>query len=399
MLEGLTDQEKNSLFRASMICVAIFFADASHSLVIPIFPTFAQGLGASLTMIGLYGSMIGIAMVLLSMPIGSISDRVGRRKVLIMGFVLMVTVPLLYIIASSPIHLLFARLLLGVSMGSTFGLGFVWVSEEALGKFRGIAQGLYMTAMGIGFTVGPIVGGYASAFWGFSAAFIASSLLGAFGLFALLLIKGETPQTKIRVKEVKLRETLADPQVLAAGLSNFINTLMYLALSTFFPLYGLVIGLTSAEVGLGFTVRGLFSTIIRFPATAASKGRITFWLLIVGLAAQAITIALLASNLQLNILLILLAIQGAMYGVSLTAGNVYVATEAPPERRGAAMGVYQSFSNASTVVCPLILGGLAELYNVSTPLQVAAVASIAGVALCILLSRRKFETTQGSRAT
>jgi MFS family permease len=137
MLEGLTDQEKNSLFRASMICVAIFFADASHSLVIPIFPTFAQGLGASLTMIGLYGSMVGIAMVLLSMPIGSISDRVGRRKVLIMGFVLMVTVPLLYIIASSPIHLLFARLLLGVSMGSTFGLGFVWVSEEALGKFRG----------------------------------------------------------------------------------------------------------------------------------------------------------------------------------------------------------------------------------------------------------------------
>jgi MFS family permease len=253
--------------------------------------------------------------------------------------------------------------------------------------------------MGIGFTVGPIVGGYASAFWGFNAAFIASSLLGAFGLFALLLIKGETPQTKIRVKEVKLRETLADPQVLAAGLSNFINTLMYLALSTFFPLYGLVIGLTSAEVGLGFTVRGLFSTIIRFPARAASKGRITFWLLIVGLVAQAITIALLASNLQLNILLVLLAIQGAMYGVSLTAGNVYVATEASPERRGAAMGVYQSFSNASTVVCPLILGGLAELYNVSMPLQVAAVASIAGVVLCILLSRRKFASTQRSRAT
>ena len=395
MLEDLTGEEKNSLLRASIVCIAIFFADASHSLVIPIFPAFAKGLGASLTMIGLYGSAVGIAMALLSVPIGSLSDRVGRRKVLILGFALMVIVPLLYITASSTIHLLAARLLLGVSMGSTFGLGFVWVSEEAQGKARGIAQGLYMTAMGIGFTAGPIVGGYASAFWGFNAAFIASSLLGAFGLFTLLLIRGETPQTKIRVKEVNLRETLADPRVLAAGLSNFINTLMFGALSTFFPLYGLAIGLTSTDVGIGFTVRGLFSTIIRFPASSASKGSNTFWLLIIGLTAQAMTIIFLASSIQISILLVLLAVQGAMYGVSLTAGNVYVTTEAPPERRGAAMGVYQSFSNASNVVCPLILGGVAELYTVSAPLQLAAVASIVGVVMCILLSRRKYATSKG----
>ena len=288
------------------MCVSVFFADASHSLVIPIFPTFAQSLGASLTMIGLYSSAVGVSMTLLSLPIGSLSDRIGRRRILILGFAFLTIVPLLYITASSPIHLLAARLLLGVSMGSIFGLGFVWVSEEAQGKTRSIAQGFYMTAMGIGFTAGPIVGGYASAYWGFNAAFIASSLSGAFGLFTLLLIKGEKLQTKIRVKEVNLRATLADPRVLTAGLSNFINTLMFGALSTFFPLYGLAIGLTSTDVGLGFTVRGLFSTIIRFPAGAASKGRLTFWLLIIGLAAQAMTIALLASSLQISILLVLL---------------------------------------------------------------------------------------------
>jgi hypothetical protein len=53
------------------------------------------------------------------------------------------------------------------------------------------------------------------------------------------------------------------------------------------------------------------------------------------------------------------------------------------------MGVYQSFSNVSNVVCPLILGGVAELTTVSAPLQLAAAASIVGVILCILLSRRK----------
>ncbi len=75
MLESLTEEERRSLFGAALICIAIFFADASHSLVIPIFPAFAQEHGASLIMIGLYGSAIGVAMALLSVPIGSISDR------------------------------------------------------------------------------------------------------------------------------------------------------------------------------------------------------------------------------------------------------------------------------------------------------------------------------------
>ena len=392
MLERLNGEERLSLLRASVICVAIFFADASHSLVIPIFPTFAQEHGASLTMIGLYGSAIGAAMILLSVPIGSISDRLGRKAVLLMGFALFTFVPLIYIVASSTLHLLIARLILGVAMGSTFGLGFVWVTEEAVGKSRVIAQGIYMTSMGIGFTVGPIIGGYASTLWGFNAAFIASSLLGACGFITVLLTKVRVIRSRSPVNKAGIRETLSDPRVLAAGLTNFINTLIYNALSTFFPLYGVIVGFNSVEVGLGFTVRGLFSTVIRYPANLAMKGRTTFLLLVSGLLAQGAMIALLASSSILNIALVLLAVQGIMYGISLTAGNVYITSEAPTERKGAAMGVYQSFSNASSVISPLILGGIAEVYGVASSLQLAAAVAILGTMFCILLSRARPRT-------
>ncbi len=393
MLERLNGEERLSLLRASVICVAIFFADASHSLVIPIFPTFAQEHGASLTMIGLYGSAIGAAMILLSVPIGSISDRLGRKAVLLVGFALFTFVPLIYIVASSTLHLLIARLILGVAMGSTFGLGFVWVTEEAVGESRVIAQGIYMTSMGIGFTVGPIIGGYASTLWGFNAAFIASSLLGACGFITVLLTKVRAIRSRSPVKKAGIRETLSDPRVLAAGLTNFINTLIYNALSTFFPLYGVIVGFNSVEVGLGFTVRGLFSTVIRYPANLVMKGRTTFLLLVSGLLAQGGMIALLASSSILNIALVLLAVQGIMYGISLTAGNVYITSEAPTERKGAAMGVYQSFSNASSVISPLILGGIAEVYGVASSLQLAAVAAILGTIFCILLSRARPRTS------
>jgi DHA1 family multidrug resistance protein-like MFS transporter len=373
--------------------MAIFFADASHSLIIPIFPTFAQEHGASLTMIGLYGSAIGVAMILLSVPIGSVSDRLGRKAVLLVGFALFAIVPLIYIVASSTLHLLMARLILGVAMGSTFGLGFVWVTEEAVGESRVIAQGIYMTSMGIGFTVGPIIGGYASTLWGFNAAFIASSLLGVLGFIMVLLAKGGVTRPSSPARKVGMRETLRDPRVLVAGLTNFINTLLYNALSTFFPLYGVIVGFNSVEVGLGFTVRGLFSTVIRYPANLVMKGRTTFLLLVGGLLAQAAMIAFLALSSILNIALVLLAIQGIMYGISLTAGNVYVTSEAPTERKGAAMGVYQSFSNASMVISPLILGGIAEVYGVSSSLLVAAVAAILGTIFCILLSRLRPRTS------
>lgn len=389
MFEHLNGEERLSLLRASVICVAIFFADASHSLIIPIFPTFAQEHGASLTMIGLYGSAIGTAMILLSVPIGSISDRLGRKSVLLVGFALFTIVPLIYIVASSTLHLLVARLILGVAMGSTFGLGFVWVTEEAMGESRVIAQGIYMTSMGIGFTVGPIIGGYASSLWGFNAAFIVSSLLGVCGFFTVFLIKGGAIRSRSPVKKVGIRETLSDLRVLSAGLTNFINTLLYNALSMFFPLYGVIVGFNSVEVGLGFTVRGLFSTVIRYPANTVMKGRKTFLLLVGGLLAQAVMIAVLASSSILNITLVLLAVQGIMYGISLTAGNVYVTSEAPTERKGAAMGVYQSFSNASSLISPLILGGIAEAYGVASSLQLAAVAAILGTLFCFLLSHRR----------
>ena len=387
MLEGLNSEERRGFWGAIVVCIAIFFADASHSLPIPIFPSFAQGLGASLTMIGVYGSAVGVAMVLLSVPIGGLSDRIGRKGILLMGFALFFIVPFIYSVSTSPLHLLIARLLLGVAMGSTFGLGFIWASEATPEKLRSLVQGLYMTSMGLGFTTGPIIGGYTSSIWGYNTAFLASSLLGAIGFTCLLFIKDQKTQPKTKTEKMSLRIALADPKVLAAGITNFINTLMYGALSTFFPLYGTLAGLTSSEVGIGFTVRGLASTAIRFPAGTASKGQAVLQLLVAGLAAQAVAIGFLAQTTQLNSLLLILAFQGVMYGISLTAGNVYVTREAHPEHRGAAMGVYQSFANASNVISPLLLGGVAEIYGVSTSLQLAAVASLIGVALTTLLIR------------
>jgi MFS family permease len=88
--------------KVALLSLAIFLADASGSTVIPIFPGFAQGIGASLSMLGSYGSVAAIAMLLLSLPFGRLSDRLGRKRMMTPGLVIFIVVPLSYILASSP---------------------------------------------------------------------------------------------------------------------------------------------------------------------------------------------------------------------------------------------------------------------------------------------------------
>jgi len=389
MLSDLSLGERRGFWGAVIVCVAIFFADASHSVVIPIFPAFAEGLGADVAMIGVYGSAVGVAMVLLSIPIGSISDRIGRKGVMMLGYALFIAVPMIYIVSQAPIHLLVARLLLGIAQGSTFSIGFIWISESVPAKRRALIQGLYMTMMGSGFTLGPILGGYATTTWGYAAAFIISSALGAAGL-SCILFTGKEPKREARQSEsVNLTRSLANPRVLAAGVSNFVSNLMYSALMTFYPLYGAFLGLSSEEIGLGFTVRGLLSTVIRFPAGTASSGRTAFRLMTISLVLSAAMYFLLSGSTSLSSLLLILAGLGIVYGVFLTSGNVYVTQKASPEHRGAAMGVYSSFGNVSNVVSPLVLGGVAEIWGLEAVFRVAGVIAALGIVGILLLSRGK----------
>ncbi len=389
MLSDLSPGERRSFWGAVVVCVAIFFADASHSVVIPIFPAFAEGLGANLAMIGVYGSAVGVAMVLLSVPIGSISDRIGRRGVMALGYVLFIAVPLIYTISRAPIHLLAARLLLGIAQGSTFSIGFIWVSEAAPAKRRSLLQGLYMTTMGSGFTLGPILGGFASTSWGYYAAFAISSLLGFVGLICLVFSGKEPARRALETHGISLREAISDTRVLAAGVSNFVNTLMYSALMTFYPLYGVFVGLNSSDIGLSFTVRGLVSTAIRFPAGAVSRGRTALRLMTLSLALSALLYFVLAASTTLAALISILALLGIVYGVFLTSGNVYVAQEASPEHRGAAMGVYSSFGNVSNVLSPLILGAIAQIWGLQATFETVAVVSSIGIIAIIFISRRQ----------
>jgi MFS family permease len=374
----------------ALVSVAIFLMDASHSTVIPIFPGFARGLGASLSMLGSYDSVAAVFMLLLSIPLGRLSDRIGRKRMILPGMLLFALVPLTYLLASSPLHLYPVRLGLSLGIGLIFGNGFLLMSEVAEPEFRNTAQGIYMASMGLGFTVGPLIGGFTAKLYGVGTSFTISSALAVAGVLILSMVT-ERRGTELRQERVgpRLSDLLADTRIIASGVANYVNNLMYVAVTLFFPVYGVKIGFDEAQVGIGLTSRGLASTIVRLPVGALTRHVKALNLMLLGLAFSAAMVFGVSGSTTLVLVTALMGLQGVAYGVYLTSGNVYVSEEAPEEMRGTAMAVYSMFGNVSGVVNPLLLGVIAEGIGVGGAMRFAAGFTVLGIVAVMILARAR----------
>ncbi|MEE8355452.1 MAG: MFS transporter, partial [Candidatus Bathyarchaeia archaeon] len=223
------DSGNQSLRGVLVLCVTIFFIDAANASAIPLYPFFALSLGASVTLIGALVSSTGLTTVLLSIPLGSLSDRLGRKRIMQIGITCSILAPLLYTLASEPLHLLPARIVLGVATGSTFSIGFVYATEIAPKNRRGLAQGLYLTSMGAGFTVGPLIGGFAAKAMGYSSAFYITAGLAACGFIALLFAPEKEIDSTIPARSpfAGFRSLIGNPRLLSAGVANFFNSMIF----------------------------------------------------------------------------------------------------------------------------------------------------------------------------
>lgn len=375
------------------VCTVIFFADASHSTAIPTFPFYAKSLGASVAMVGVLASATGLSTMIFSMPLGLLSDRFGRRPVMLLGMLCFAIAPIAYNLSTNPVHLLPARVILGVAMAATFSIGFVYVSEVAPPGRRNMAQGLYMTFMGIGFTLGPLVGGLSAKALGYYASFYLSSGFGFAGLILLLLLRDSTqksaPESSSRDLSSGFRQVLTNSKIVAAGTANFFNSLLYNATMVYFPLYGGSIGFDEPQVGLSLAVRGLVSTASRIPAGGLAKRFNVLRLMALGLLVSAATLFVLPTLDGLVVVGIILGIQGAAYGLYLTSGNIFITEEAPEGQRGASIGVYSTFSNISGVVSPILLGVISEAWDFQGAFRASAALAICGTVLTLGLSAKR----------
>src|SRR6478609_7451436 len=246
-----------TVFRTQIVvlCLAIFLIDVLAGIIGATFSIFASDLGATVFVVGLLTSISGLTALFSSIPIGSLSDRIGRSRVMLAGMVAFTLVMVLFAIAPSPAFLIPGRMLMGVA-----GVGSFWIASAYLGDIvtpqeRGIAFGLLTTSMGLGFGVGPLLGGFVADTLGMRWGFMIGAAIGLVAVALVRIWLWEPPRQKTALARPKLsfRDNLrigADRSLLAISIGSFILSFSFDgAISTLFPRYGKELGLTTAAIG------------------------------------------------------------------------------------------------------------------------------------------------------
>ena len=140
------------------LCALIFIADVVSGILSPTFSLFAENLGVSLALLGIITTIGGLTQLSIALPFGLLSDRIGRPRVLLGGTIGFVLCLLSLAVATGPAMLAVSRVLYGIAGVATFSFGAAHLGDITTKEQRPFAFGLYTSCMGLGFTVGPLLG-------------------------------------------------------------------------------------------------------------------------------------------------------------------------------------------------------------------------------------------------
>lgn len=169
-----------------------------YGLILPGLSLYALSLGASRSFIGVIVSIYALAQLLVQIPAGRFSDRLGRRFFLLTGFVGVAGAAALNNLATQPTHFFIFQALAGASAGCLWPTLMALLTEKADSSVRGKLMGTFSTVFFLGLGLGPFIGGFVSSTYGFLAAFnlwSATAILGA--LVCAFSVKSARPHAGV----------------------------------------------------------------------------------------------------------------------------------------------------------------------------------------------------------
>ena len=130
----------------ALVTFATFTDIVAYSVAVPVLPDLSRRLGASPTMIGFLFASFGVTLLTVSLPMGAVSDRIGRKAPMVGGLAALAAATLLFAFATSLPWLFAARLVQGAAGAITWVVGFALIADrygaDERGRRRVLARAL-----------------------------------------------------------------------------------------------------------------------------------------------------------------------------------------------------------------------------------------------------------------
>ena len=386
--------------RLGLLFLAVLVDLVGFGIVLPLLPFYATDLGAGGLQVGLLVTVYSAVQLVMAPLWGRISDRFGRRRVLILGLLGSAAAYIIFARADSLALLFLSRIVGGIG-GSTIPVAQAYIADVTPPTRRAGNMGLIGAAFGLGFVIGPALGGIlAGVSPGSPAApgYVAAGLCFANALLAALWLP-ESRRSRDRATSrfnlgAALTEVRASGQIKIILASYLFITM---AFSTLQPTLSLLASerftLGARQAGYLFAMLGLVSAVYQGGIVRALVPRMgerrLFRYSAVPFAAGLLVIGL-ATDLRL--LLAGLVLLGIGYGGAVPAVLGLLSRAASPERQGGVLGVGQSVGSLARVLGPAMAGALFDIR-----LAFPYVAGAFLILLALLVSRGIAQPEGGTR--
>ncbi|NPD89703.1 MAG: MFS transporter [Asgard group archaeon] len=394
----------------SVLFLSVFIDLLGFGIIIPILPFWNDALGGTNFTYGVILSIFSLMQFVFAPIWGRISDRSGRRPIILIGIAGSIVSFFLLAFTFSLAMLIMARALQGIFTSATLPTAQAFISDTTTGEERAKGFGLIGAAFGLGLAVGPGIGGglYTLTSQYSTIAYFASGASALNLIFALLFLP-ETLKSKIE-KNSDLDEVIvsrkdsfkyifSNKEVLAIILTFSMLTLAFASYTSTLLPYGIArFGLTAEDSSIVLLIVGIISIItqgiiLRFLTKKFSNST----LMVAGFIV--ITIGLIAFSQVANLLWMILVSAFIAFGSS--TGNptnqALLSQKAPTDKQGGILGVNQGLAALMRVFAPLIGTALLDV-RLGLPFFFGGgLLALATIFFVVYVKNRKTKETEKKR--
>ena len=368
--------------RFAVIFFTVLIDLIGFGIIIPILPYYAQRLGAGGlglgALLGAFSAMQFVATTFL----GRTSDRVGRRPILLATMLINALGYVLFAAAHSYPILFIARVVSGFA-GGNISAAQAYIADITTPAERSRGMGIIGAAFGLGFIIGPAVGGLSASYLGPSAPGLVAAGLSVVNFVSAYLILPESLKAEHRTERdlgdfSHIGDAIQTPRLAPLMLAWLVAPFAFSGYTVALPLWaGVTLGWRERQLGWFFTVIGATAAVVQGYAFGKLARRFGDRALLIfggfGMALAIAVIPALHSSAALYAWTAVLAFSNSIFGPAATG---LVSVFADPSEQGTVLGAAQALAALGRLLGPLTLG---KVYDASHPAAFVVAGAVMAV--------------------
>ena len=366
------------------VILVVFIDLLGFSLILPLLPYYAKTFAADSFTTGLLVAAYALAQLIGAPLLGRLSDRYGRRPILLVS-IFGTFLGFLLLGFATTLWMLFASRIIDGLTGGNLSIAQAYITDVTDAKSRSQGLGLIGAAFGIGFIIGPVVGGVLSQ-WGYAVPAFAAAALSFANLILIYAWLPESLSPEQRASQHKrpavtfgaLLAALKRPFSGSLLISRFVFGLAFATFQTIFSLYALLkFNLNARDTGFVLAYVGVLSVITQgFLVGYITKKVREDILIVVGVAVLFVTLVGWAVTPSLLILLVIMAPNSMAFGLLNTLFSSTLTKSVEPQEIGGILGLSASIESSTRIIAPTVGGFLLQQVGTWAPGAASALLTL-----------------------